>query len=253
MKNAYFSPGRGCRPALHTPGRSRWSGLVPCHVAYTWKKQSEGGPRDTPVRRSRAEGPPCGPGSPRGGPAGREASRRGGVLVLVVVVVLVLLRAPPRRPGHLPLPLGRGLLLHLGDEQARQLALHRAPPPHRPAAPRRAAPTAAAGPAAKCARAALPPHPSLLAVSHGKCSPGCRGFSPSVWGDAEARAAAAVGGTAAAAAARPGFGTWCGPRGADTSCLPSPPPDVCCFVCLFFLLPKERQIAYTSGVASALA
>lgn len=125
-------------------------------------------------------------------------------------------------------------------------------PRRRIAPPRRAAPTAAAGPAAKCARAALPPHPSLLAVSHGKCSPGCRRFSPSVWGDAEARAAAAVGGTAAAAAP-PGFGTWCGPRGADTSCLPSPPPDVCCFVCLFFLLPKERQIAYTSGVASALA
>lgn len=41
----------------------------------------------------------------------------------------------PRRRGHLALPLGRRLLLHLGHEQARHLALHRAPAAHGPVDP----------------------------------------------------------------------------------------------------------------------
>lgn len=132
-------PQAGAAGRLYThPGAPAGAAWFLAMLPTLGKSRVRAGPGTPPSGEAELKGPHAGRAALGGGPAGREASRRGGVLVLVVVVVLVLLRAPPRRPGHLPLPLGRGLLLHLGDEQARQLALHRAPPPHRPAAPRRA-------------------------------------------------------------------------------------------------------------------
>lgn len=164
MKNAYFSPVRSCRPALHTPERSHWSGLVPCHVAYTWKKQRvRAGPGTPPSGEAELKGPHAGRAALGGLPQGE---RPPAAVVCQCWCWCWCCCAPPRAaPSTCRCRLAEGSSFTSVTNRHGSLrctAPRRRIAPPRRAAPRRAAPTAAAGPAAgRQVRPRSPPAPPL--------------------------------------------------------------------------------------------